>query len=105
LVFSSKRKDGRSARPYFAYFDSYEHIGIPFVLPQKDPTIYSKMLKTYNIPELISGKIEVGPRDFASASNKELIQAKPGNKNYIPSKLINNSLKKESVENEWRIHE
>ncbi len=75
LVFSSKRGDGLTARPYFAYFGSSDSIGKPFVLPQKDPTMYKRNEKTYNRPEFITGKIKVGPRDFARASGKEAIKA------------------------------
>lgn len=87
LVFSSKRKDGRSARPYFAYFHSNDSIGKPFVLPQKDPLLYGRMLKTFNLPELVKGKIELGPRDFERASNYEPIQANPKTGLIIPGSL------------------
>lgn len=75
LVFSSKRGDGLTARPYFAYFGSPDNIGKPFVLPQKDPTMYTRMEKTFNRPEFITGKIRVGPRDFARASKKAPVKA------------------------------
>lgn len=75
LVFSSKRGDGLTARPYIAYFGSPENIGKPFVLPQKDPSLYKKFEKTFNMPEFVSGKINVGPRDFARASKKEPLKA------------------------------
>ena len=45
LVFSSKRGDGLTARPYFAYFGSPDNVGKPFVLPQKDPTLYKEWRK------------------------------------------------------------
>jgi Tol biopolymer transport system component len=45
LVFSSKRTDGRSTRPFMAYIDSLGHSGKPFILPQKDPARYDKMLE------------------------------------------------------------
>jgi hypothetical protein len=76
LVFSSKRGDGLTARPYFAYFGSPQHVGKPFVLPQKDPTLYNRMEKTFNRPELVSGKIGVGPRDFERASQQVPLKAK-----------------------------
>jgi len=75
LVFSSKRGDGITARPYFAYFGSPDDAGKPFVLPQKDPTLYKRLDKTYNKPEFVMGRISVGPRDFAAASKKEPVQA------------------------------
>jgi WD40 repeat protein len=76
LVFSSKRGDGLTARPYFAYFSSSENVGKPFVLPQKDPTLYKRMEKTFNRPEFVNDKIKIGPRDFARASTEESLKAK-----------------------------
>ncbi len=76
LVFSSKRGDGLTARPYFAYFVSPDSVGKPFVLPQKDPSLYGRMEKTFNRPEFITGRIKVGPRDFAAASGKEPVKAR-----------------------------
>jgi Tol biopolymer transport system component len=81
LVFSSKRMDGRSARPFFTHIGSNGNAGKPFVLPQKDPVHYRKMLESFNIPELISDKIDFSPRNFANAAGKVAIQAKPGRGN------------------------
>lgn len=75
IVFSSKRGDGITARPYFAYFSSPDEVGKPFVLPQKDPTLYKRLDKTFNRPEFVTGKIRVGPRDFAAASRKDPVHA------------------------------
>jgi hypothetical protein len=75
IVFSSKRDDGLTARPYFAYFGSPDNVGKPFILPQKDPTLYKRIEKTFNKPEFITGKIKVGPRDFERASKKESVKA------------------------------
>ena len=75
LVFSSKRGDGLTARPYFAYFVSGDSVGKPFVLPQKDPSLYGRMEKTFNRPELVSGKIDLGPNDFIKASRDEPVKA------------------------------
>lgn len=78
LVFSSKRTDGRSTRPQFAYFESWDHTGKPFILPQKDPSYYNRMIESFNIPEFVNGRISFDPRNFASASEMETIKAKPG---------------------------
>ena len=75
LVFSSKRGDGLTSRPYFAYFGSPDNIGKPFVLPQHDPTLYKRMEKTYNRPEFLTGKIKARPRDFEKAARKESIKS------------------------------
>ncbi|HOF21257.1 MAG TPA: hypothetical protein PLO24_08385, partial [Bacteroidales bacterium] len=74
-VFSSKRDDGLAARPYLCYFHSADSIGKPFILPQKDPQVYTRMKKTFNRPEFVTGKIETGPRDFEKASRSEPVQA------------------------------
>lgn len=78
LVFSSKRLDGRSSRPFFAHIDSSGFQGKSFVLPQKDPTRYNRMLESFNIPELVSGKIKTTPRNFVYAAKQDAIQAKSG---------------------------
>ena len=67
IVFSSKRDNRLLARPYFSYIDSEGRAHKPFVLPQKDPTFYDTWLKTYNVPELVSGPITM--------SQEELLQA------------------------------
>jgi Tol biopolymer transport system component len=77
IVFSSKRADGRSARPHFAYVDRNGKTGREFVLPQKDPGKYDLMLESFNIPEFVNGKINLDPRDFARAAKAEPLKAKP----------------------------
>jgi hypothetical protein len=76
LVFSSKRDDGLTARPYIAYFGSAEHAGKPFVLPQKDPTLNKREVRTFNKPEFDNNKIKTGPRDFERAAKKNAEKAK-----------------------------
>ena len=39
----------------------------PFLLPQKDPDLYYFSMKSYNIPEFISGKVEVSPYELTKA--------------------------------------
>jgi hypothetical protein len=84
LVFSSKRRDGLSAFPYFAWFGSPEKVGKPFVLPQKDPTIYNRMTLTYNIPEFIKGRVKIKPRDFEKASKEQSVIVKTINPGDAP---------------------
>lgn len=58
VVFSSRRIDGLYTRPYFAYVDENGKAGKPFLLPQKDPDFYAGFMKSYNIPEFITGKVK-----------------------------------------------
>ena len=52
VVFASKRDDLVYGRPYIVYIGPDGSTGKPFLLPQKDPDKYSKMLKSFNLPEL-----------------------------------------------------
>jgi dipeptidyl aminopeptidase/acylaminoacyl peptidase len=89
LAFSSKRGDGLTTRPYFAWFGSPDKIGKPFVLPQKDPSLYQRMILTFNKPEFLTGKILQGPRNFKSASKDAAANAIwAGEKKY---QIINNN--------------
>jgi hypothetical protein len=80
LVFSSRRIDGRSTRPYFTHIDSLGNQGKEFVLPQEDPSLYERMLESFNVPELVNGKIDVGPRDFLKATRQEAMKARSGDR-------------------------
>jgi hypothetical protein len=79
LVFSSRRTDGRTGRPYFAYIAKDGRQGKEFVLPQRDPSLYDRMLESFNIPEFVDGRIRITPRDLAAASKQESLKAAPGN--------------------------
>ena len=65
IVFSSRRLDGLFARPFFSYFDGNGEFCKPFVLPQEDPAFYQSYLKTFNVPELILGPVQVPERALA----------------------------------------
>ena len=73
FVFSSKRDNGLFARPYICYFDENGNTGKPFVLPQKDPDFYGAFLKSYNVPELIKGRINVNSRKLYNAVNSDSV--------------------------------
>jgi hypothetical protein len=105
LVFSSKRLDGRSARPYFAHIDSLGNQGKEFALPQKDPSLYSRMLESFNIPEFVNGRIKLKPRDLAAASKQVAIKAKSGNPTTADAKQTEAKKDAGLKENERPIHE
>lgn len=67
LVFSSRRDNGLVARPHFCYVASSGQSGKAFLLPQNDPRFYDAHLKTYNLPELITGPLEVSERELLRA--------------------------------------
>ena len=60
IVFSSRRTDGLHTRPYIAYIDANGTAGKPFVLPQERGNFYQECMNSFNIPELVKGKVETG---------------------------------------------
>lgn len=76
MIFSSKRGDGLTARPYITFMDNDGLAKKPFILPQEDPTFYSRFIKTYNIPEFAQSEVSFSPGTIRDAANKEAVQAK-----------------------------
>ena len=56
-VFGSRRLDGRYTRLYIGYFDKDGKAHKPFLLPQEDPRMNEWRLKSFNVPELVTGKV------------------------------------------------
>jgi len=67
IAFSSKRLDGRFARPFFSYVDQTGKVYKPFLLPQKDPAFYDSLITVYNMPELIRTKIPIKSKQLSKA--------------------------------------
>ena len=65
IVFSSKRLDGLFTRPFVSYLDQEGRSHKPFVLPQADPAFYDTCLRTFNLPELVTGSVTVKPSALA----------------------------------------
>ena len=65
IIFSSRRIDGLYTRPYIAYINAEGKASKPFLLPQKDTGFYHRFMKSYNIPEFITGKITTPGRKLA----------------------------------------
>jgi Tol biopolymer transport system component len=74
LVFSSKRGDGLTARPYISYLKEDGQSDKPFVLPQSDPEFYKGFSKSFNIPELSTEKIELNPGEIRKLAKTTAIQ-------------------------------
>ncbi|MDR1743268.1 MAG: hypothetical protein LBR48_05535 [Dysgonamonadaceae bacterium] len=66
LVFSSRRLDGLYTRPFFAYIDDRGKASKPFLLPQKNTEYYTSLMKSFNIPEFITGKVGARTSDLAA---------------------------------------
>lgn len=67
MVFSSRRDDGLFTRPYITYIDNRGQARKPFMLPQRNPKeYYERLMYSYNIPELMVHKANVGQARIAS---------------------------------------
>ena len=75
IAFSSRRLNDLYTNVYFVYFDRDGKAHKPFILPQKDPEYYTYFLKSYNIPEFITGRIEVSPHQLEQAMKSEIQNA------------------------------
>lgn len=71
FVFSSRRIDGLYTRPYIAFIDENGNTSKPFLLPQKDPDFYCRFMKSYNIPELVTGPVDFDPYQLEKVYNTE----------------------------------
>ena len=58
FVFASKRGDGMFGKPYFSHISEDGTVTKPFLLPQRDPHFYDRMLRSFNVPDL--GNTPVG---------------------------------------------
>ena len=76
VVFSSRRVDGNFTRPFIAHFDGKGHFSKPFELPQDDPQFHRQFLRSYNIPEFLSGPVTITPQEFARIVRQDAIPAK-----------------------------
>jgi hypothetical protein len=72
IIFSSRRDDGLFTRLYFSYFDKAGNAHKPFLLPLKDPGAYDTFLKSYNVPEFVTTKVDLNPRKL-----REVVMSDP----------------------------
>jgi hypothetical protein len=79
LLFSSKRGDGLSARPYMAHVSPTGEVGKSFILPQKDPRFYEQFVKTFNIPEFSTADMSFSPGELRKTAISQPVQAKWAN--------------------------
>ena len=70
LVFSSRRIDGLYTHPYLVHIDANGVCGKPFIVPQESPDFYRRFLYSFNIPELVKGKVEVNRREVVETAHR-----------------------------------
>ena len=70
VVFSSRRGDNTYTRLYLAHFNPDGTFSKPFLLPQRSPDFYSRLFKSYNIPEFTVDRVKQSPRKFDISQNE-----------------------------------
>ncbi|MDD4515766.1 hypothetical protein [Massilibacteroides sp.] len=71
VIFSSRRIDGLYTRPFIAYLSEDGMEGKPFLLPQKDPSYYTLLMKSFNIPEFCTDKVTFSQVDIMQKVKEE----------------------------------
>ena len=71
IVFSSRRMDVLYRRPFIAYIDEKGQACKPFLLPQRDTDFYFRFMKSYNIPEFITGEVKRQGRALAVKAKED----------------------------------
>lgn len=57
MVMASRQDDGLYTRPYIVHIDEEGKLSKPFLLPQPDASHYKRIMKSYNLPEFVTGKV------------------------------------------------
>lgn len=71
ILFNSRRVNGLYTHAYIAYVDEQGKVHKPFLLPQHDPDFYDRFMKSYNIPEFITGEVELNSYDIAQFAKED----------------------------------
>ena len=71
VVFSSRRTNGLYTQPFIAYIDQAGNAHKPFILPQKDIRHYDRLMKSFNVPEFISGEVKTSGYDISRTAKQE----------------------------------
>ena len=75
IVFSSRRYDGNFTRPFFAYLKEDGTFTKPFELPQENPRYHQEFLRSYNVPEFLTGPVGATVYQLAEAGSVEATKA------------------------------
>ena len=71
IAFSSKRLGGTFTRSFLSFVDETGRAHKPLVLPQRDPELYDSLLKTFSVPELVTGPVSVPSASLVRATRSK----------------------------------
>jgi len=64
MIFSSRRMDGLYTHPYITFVSEDGSFSKPFMVPQKDPDFYEESLRSFNVPEFVTGRVRADGRSL-----------------------------------------
>lgn len=68
VMFCSRRADSYFTRLWFSYADENGRLHKPFLLPQQGRMMRDIRMKSYNVPEFITGPVTISPRKLLKAA-------------------------------------
>ena len=76
VIVSSRRYDSNFTRPFIAHVDANGKGTKPFELPTADPDYHRQFMRSYNIPEFMSGPVTITPHQFADVLKGDAVTVK-----------------------------
>jgi hypothetical protein len=76
FVFSSRRLDGMTSKPYICHIDSAGEVSKPFLVPQKDGAYYRTDHRNFSRPELLKKRFPIAFGRMRKAIFSEPLAAK-----------------------------
>lgn len=74
IAFSSRRLDGLYTRIYIGYMSESGELEKAFLLPQQDVDYYKRFMKSYNIPEFTTHKVNVNVAEIREMALKQRVK-------------------------------
>lgn len=71
IIWASRRLDGLFSRLFIAHIDKNGNASKPFLLPQKDMEHDRMLMKSYNVPEFISGPVTFDKAEMARVAKTD----------------------------------
>lgn len=71
VIFSSRRLDGLYTRLFISHVDADGIVSKPFLLPQKSTAFYDELMKSYNIPEFVSGRVRCNAASISRKARRD----------------------------------
>ena len=68
IVWASRRLDGLYSRLFIAHIDEDGNASKPFMLPQENLSHDLELMKSYNVPEFITGPVTFSREEMAAVA-------------------------------------